>query len=176
MVEDSGNQQFSDFFTLKNKNYGGVPIMVSAEYLTNNLLSFSTTILLNKYQAGKPVQGNIIQDGEEPNYMAVDFAAKLFFRKILYKHVFTPYMTAGPGVRFIDGYQALDPTDNLVEIPKSKDVTINVGFGAFYWIGRTWGINFNYVAKISVKAGSNKIDKSNHLVPSFGIFYHFKND
>ena len=61
--------------------------------------------------------------------------------------MFTPYMTAGPGVRFIDGYQALDPTDNLVEIPKSKDVTINVGFGAFYWIGRTWGINFNYVAK-----------------------------
>ena len=169
MVEDSGHQTFSDLFTLKYKNLGA-PFMLSAEYLASNRFSFSTTLLLNKYQAGKQIQGNIIQISEEPNYMAVDVAAKLFVRKVLYKHVFTPYVTAGAGYTSIGSYQAQNPSDNLIDIPETSTMTLNTGIGAYFWINRTLGINVNYMAKFGLKTG---VDKNNHLVSSFGVFYRF---
>jgi len=175
MVEDSGNQTFSDYFTLNNKNWG-LPFFISTEYLTNSRFSFSATFLINKYQTGKLVQGNTIQEGDEPNYMAVDLAAKMFFRKILHKHVFTPYITAGAGYSSISSYQAISQSNNPVPVDQSNRITLNTGIGAYYWFGRTWGINFNYIAKFNLSA-SNDIGafKDNHLVSSFGVFYRFNN-
>lgn len=169
MVEDSGQQTFADLFTIKHKNWG-TPFMLSGEYLLNNRFSLSSTLLLNKYQGGKIIQFNTIQIGEEPNYMAVDVAAKIFVRKILYKHVFTPYVTAGAGYLTIDSYQAKSPSGNLVDIPETKKMTLNTSVGAYFWINRTMGINVNYMAKFGLKTGA---DKNNHLVSSFGVFYRF---
>ena len=171
-VEDSGKQEFSDFFTLKHKNWGS-PFMVSAEYLINTRWSASTTFLFNKFQSGKEIQFRTIQNGDEPNYFAVDFAAKLFFREILNKYKFTPYVTAGPGYRRIEGYQATSKTGALVSVPKTQDITLNVGLGAYYWINRSWGLNLNYMAKFAMKAGANKDYKTNHMVLGFGAFYRF---
>ena len=81
-VEDSGKQNFANLFESKY-NHLGSPFMVSAEYLINTRWSASTTFLFNKFQSGKEIQGNTIQNGDEPNYFAVDFAAKLFFREII---------------------------------------------------------------------------------------------
>ncbi len=148
MVEDSGNQTFSDFFTLKNKNWGS-PFMLSAEYLINNRFSFGANVLLNKYQAGKTIQLLTIQTGDEPNYFAVDFSAKLFIRKVLNDHMFTPYVTAGSGYRTIDGYQAKNLSGNLVDVPETQGITLNVGLGAYYWFDRNWGLNLSYIAKFA---------------------------
>ena len=147
--------------------------MLSAEYLTSSRFSVSTTFLFNKFQSGKDIQGLTIQSGEEPNYMAVDVAAKLFFRKILSKHILTPYITAGPGYRHIGPYQAKNASGMLVDVPKTQDITINVGLGTYYWINRSWGLNLNYTAKFAMKAGANKDYKTNHLVLAFGGFYRF---
>ena len=172
VIEDSGKQNFSNL-TESKYNHFGSPVMLSVEYLANNKLSFSTTFLLNKFQSGKEIQGLTIQTGEESNYFAVDFAAKLFFRRILNKHKFTPYITAGPGYRYIAGYQAKNLSDKLVDVPKTQDITLNLGFGAYYWFNRNWGLNLNYMAKFATKSGANKDYKTNHLVPSFGAFYRF---
>ncbi|HEY5687868.1 MAG TPA: hypothetical protein VIS27_06130 [Yeosuana sp.] len=174
-IEDSGAQDFSNL-TESKYNHFGSPFMISTEYLTNSKFSFSATFLLNKFQSGKDIQGLTIQSGDEPNYMAVDLAAKMFFRKILYKHVFTPYVTAGPGYRSIGSYQAKNTSDNLVDVPKTQDITLNLGFGAYYWFNRSWGLNLNYIAKFALKVGDNKDYKTNHLVPSFGVFYRFNTD
>ena len=172
MVEDSGNQQFGDFFTFKHKNFGQ-PLMLNTEYLYNNHFSLGATLLFNKYQSGKEVQGNSIQEGSEPNYFAIDFSAKLFLRDVLHRHVFTPYVTAGPGYRYIGSYQAQNAAGDLVAIGKTRDLTLNAGLGAYYWIDRSWGINFNYIAKFAMKVGSGDAYKSNHLVSSLGVFYRF---
>jgi hypothetical protein len=172
VIEDSGTQNFSNL-TESKYNHFGSPVMLSAEYLTKGKFSFSATFLLNKFQAGKDIQGLTIQSGDAPNYMAVDFAAKMFFRKILEKHVFTPYVTAGPGYRSIGSYEAKNQSGNLVDVPKTQDITLNAGLGAYYWINRNWGLNLNYMAKFALKVGANKDYKTNHLVPSFGVFYRF---
>ena len=174
MVEDSGNQQFGDFFTLKHKNWGN-PFYINTEYLYNSHFSLGATVLFNKYQSGKTIQGLIIQDASEPNYFAVDFAAKLFLREILSNYKFTPYVTAGTGYRNVGNYQAKSEAGNLVEVPKIQDITLNVGAGAYYWIDRSWGINFSYTGKFAMKAGANKDSKTNHLVSSLGVFYRFNN-
>ena len=77
MVEDSVEQTFSDFFTLKHKNWGN-PFYINTEYLYNSHFSLGATLLFNKYQSGKTIQGLSIQDASEPNYFAIDFSAKLF--------------------------------------------------------------------------------------------------
>jgi len=172
VIEDSGKHNFS-YFTESKYNHFGSPVMLSVEYLTSSRFSLSTTFLLNKFQSGKEIQGLTIQTGEEPNYFAVDFAAKLFFRRILNKHKFTPYITAGPGYRYIAGYQAKNLSDKLVDVPKTQDITLNLGFGTYYWFNRSWGLNLNYTVKFATKSGANKDYKTNHLVPSFGAFYRF---
>lgn len=172
MVENTGNQIFGDFFSFKNKNLG-TPFMLSAEYLVDSQFSLGANILFNKYQSGKDVQGLIIQDESEPNYFAIDFAAKLFLREILHKHVFTPYVTAGAGYTNVSGYQAASSPENLVDVPKTQDITLNAGIGAYYWIDRSWGLNFNYIGKFTMKAGANDTYKTNHLVSSFSVFYRF---
>lgn len=171
-VEDSGKQNLSNLFESKY-NHIGSPFMVSAEYLINNRWSASTTFLFNKFQSGKEIQGLTIQSGDEPNYFAVDFAAKRFVRKILDKYKFTPYVTGGLGYRRIEGYQAPNKTGALVSVPKTQDITANVGLGAYYWINRTWGLNLNYIGKFALKKGGNKNYKSNHMVLGFGAFYRF---
>jgi hypothetical protein len=173
VIQDPGTQNISALFKSKNNHFGS-PLMLSAEYLTNSRFSFSATFLLNKYQSGKDISGLTIQD-TEPTYMAADVAAKMFFRKILYKHVFTPYITLGTGIRSIGNYQGLSETDDLIEVPKTRDITVNVGIGAYYWIDRTWGLNVNYISKFAMKVKSNKDYKTNHLVPTFGVFYRFNN-
>lgn len=172
MIEDSGHQKFADFFTFKHKNFGN-PFMLSVEYLTNSKFSFGVTFLSNKYQSGKEVQGLTIQNDDEPNYFAIDFGSKMFFRKILTKHKFTPYITAGFGYRYISGYQAVSQTDNLVDVPKTRDITINTGLGVYYWFNKNWGLNINYIGKFALKAGANKNYKTNHLASSLGVFYRF---
>ena len=172
VIEDSGTQDFSNL-TQSKYNHFGSPLMLSAEYLTHSKFSFSATFLLNKFQSGKEVQGLTIQSGSEPTYMAVDFAAKMFFRKILDKHVFTPYVMAGPGYRTIAAYQAKNASGTLVDVPKTQDITLNAGLGAYYWFSRNWGLNLNYMGKFALKIGSNKDYKTNHLVGSFGFFYRF---
>jgi hypothetical protein len=174
MIEDSGHQQFGDFFTFKHKNMGH-PFYVNTEYLYNSYFSLGATLLFNKYQSGKEVQGNIIQDVSEPNYFAIDFFAKLFLKEVLHRHDFTPYVTAGPGYRSIGSYEAKSKTGNLVDVPKTQDITLNAGIGAYYWIDRSWGINFSYIGKFAMKAGANKGSKTNHLVSSLGVFYRFNN-
>ena len=172
MIEDSGHQQFGDFFTFKHKNLGN-PFYINTEYLYNSHFSLGATLLFNKYQSGKEVQGNIIQEGSEPNYFAIDFSAKLFLRDILHRHVFTPYVTAGTGYRNIGSYQAKSPTGNLINVGKTQDITLNAGLGAYYWIDRSWGINASYIAKFAMKVGSGDQSKTNHLVYSLGVFYRF---
>ena len=171
-VEDSGKQNLSNLFESKY-NHLGSPFMLSAEYLINNRWSASTTFLFNKFQSGKEIQGLSIQSGDEPNYFAVDFGAKRFVRKILDKYKFTPYVTGGLGYRRIEGYQATSKTGALVNVPKTQDVTANVGLGAYYWINRTWGLNLNYTAKFALKKGANRDFKTNHMVLGFGGFYRF---
>jgi len=171
-VEDSGKQNLSNLFESKY-NHLGSPFMLSAEYLINNKWSASTTFLFNKFQSGKEIQGLTIQNGDEPNYFAVDFATKLFFREILDKYKFTPYVTAGTGYRRIEGYQAPNKTGALVSVPKTQDIMLNLGLGAYYWINRSWGLNLNYMAKFAMKAGDNKDYKTNHMVLGFGGFYRF---
>lgn len=170
MIEDSGNQEFSDLFTLKHKNFGS-PFMASVEYLISNKISVSTTALYNKYQSGKEIQGLMLQDASQPSYLAVDLAAKIFLWKVLSEHKFTPYVTAGFGYRTISSYQAEDLTGTLVEVPKASGVTINAGLGAYYWIDDNWGLNASYIAKFAKVGGT----KNNHLVSSFGVFYRFSN-
>jgi len=172
VIDDSGQQAFFNL-TESKYNHFGSPLMLSAEYLTSNKFSLSATLLLNKFQSGKEVQSLTIQSGSEPTYMAVDFAAKMFFRRILDKHLLTPYITAGPGYRNIDSYQAKSQSGNLVDVPKTQDLTLNVGIGAYYWFSRSWGLNLNYMGKFAMKVGSNKHYKTNHLVGSFGFFYRF---
>jgi outer membrane protein W len=174
MIEDSGHQKFGDFFTFKKKNLG-TPFYVSAEYLINNKMSVSTTALFNKYQSGKQVQGLIIQDASEPSYFAVDVAGKLFVWDILAQRKFTPYFTAGMGYRNISTYEAGNNAGTQVAIPKTRDITLNTGLGAYYWLNNSLGLNFNYIAKFAMKAGANKNYKTNHLVSSFGVFYRFSN-
>ena len=171
VIQDPGTQNISALFKSKNNHFGS-PLMLSAEYLTNSRFSFSATFLLNKLQSGKDIQGLTIQD-TEPTYMAADVAAKMFFRKILDKHVFTPYVMAGPGYRTIAAYQAENASGTLVDVPKTQDITLNLGFGAYYWFSRNWGLNLNYMGKFALKVGSNKDYKTNHLVGSFGFFYRF---
>ena len=105
MIEDSGQQEFVDFFTLKHKNWGN-PFYISTEYLYNSQFSLGATFRFNKYQSGKTIQGLTIQEASEPQYFAIDFAAKLFLREILQRHAFTPYVAAGTGYRYIGGYEA----------------------------------------------------------------------
>ena len=171
-VEDSGKRNFSNLFESKY-NHLGSPFMLSAEYLINNKWSASTTFLFNKFQSGKEIQGLSIQSGDEPNYFAVDFGAKRFVREILDKYKFTPYVTGGLGYRRIEGYQATSKTGGLVSVPKTQDITANVGLGAYYWINRTWGLNLNYMAKFALKKGANRDFKTNHMVLGFGGFYRF---
>ncbi|HEY5687869.1 MAG TPA: outer membrane beta-barrel protein [Yeosuana sp.] len=172
MIEDSGHQEFGDFFSFKHKNWGN-PFYINTEYLYNSHFSLGATLLFNKYQSGKEVQGLIIQDASEPNYFAMDFSAKLFLREVLHRHVFTPYVTAGTGYRSIDSYEAKSDTGNLISVGKTQDITLNAGIGAYYWIDRSWGLNFSYIAKFAMKAGANNDAKTNHLVSSFGVFYRF---
>ena len=119
MVEDSGKQNFSNL-TESKYNHFGSPFMLSGEYLTSSKFSLSATFLLNKFQSEKEIQGFTIQTGEEPNYFGVDFTAKLFFRRVLDKHKFTPYVAEGPGYRNIESYEAKNIADNLVEVPKHR--------------------------------------------------------
>ena len=170
MIEDSGHQKFGDFFTFKHKNLGN-PFMVSTEYITSNRFSFGVTILFNKYQSGKNVQGLIIQDASEPGYFAIDFGAKY----ILSKQKFTPYVIAGTGYRYIGNYEAANLSGILIEVPKTRDITLNTGLGANYWINENWGLTASYIAKFAMKAGANKNYKTNHLVSSFGVLYRFNN-
>ncbi|MFH6769523.1 hypothetical protein V8G56_12300 [Gaetbulibacter aquiaggeris] len=172
MVEDSGNQQLGNFFTFKHKNWGN-PFYINTEYLYNSHFSLGATLLFNKYQSGKTIQGNIIQDASEPNYFAMDFSAKLFLREVLHRHVFTPYVMAGTGYRYLEGYQAKNQSGTLVDVPKTQDITLNAGIGAYYWIDRSWGINFSYMAKFAMKVGANDASKTNHLASSLGVFYRF---
>ena len=150
-----------------------MPFMLNTEYLINNKYSASATILINKFQSGKIVNGLTIQSGDEPSYFAVDFAAKLFFRRVLDKHTFTPYVTAGPGYYSIAAYQAKNKSDILVSVPKTQDITLNAGLGAYYWINRSWGLNFSYMAKFGLKLSDTGNINSNQLVSSFGVFYRF---
>ena len=172
MIEDSGQQEFVDFFTLKHKNWGN-PFYISTEYLYNSQFSLGATFRFNKYQSGKTIQGLTIQEASEPQYFAIDFAAKLFLREILQRHDFTPYVTAGPGYRYVGSYQAENQSGNLVDAPKTQDITLNAGAGAYYWLGDCWGLNFDYMAKFALKVGANDTYKSNHMVTSFGVFYRF---
>ncbi len=174
MIEDSGDQKFGDFFTLKHKNFGS-PFFVSTEYLISNKISVSTTALFNKYQSGKLVNGFRIEDVSEPSYFAVDVAGKLFVWDVLAQRKFTPYFTAGVGYRHISDFEAENKLGTFVAIPKTRDMTLNTGVGAYYWISNNWGLNANYIAKFATKSGANKNYKTNHLVSSFGVFYRFGN-
>lgn len=173
IIADAGNQNPLNVFN-GTYNHMGFPLMFSGEYLANSKISFSTTVLINTYQSGKEIQGLTVQPGESPAYFAVDLAAKLYLRKILDRHKFTPYVTAGPGYKYVGGYEA-ETEGNLIEVPKTQDITLNTSLGTYYWFNRNWGLNLNYMAKFAMKAGSNKDYKTNHYVLSFGVFYRLSN-
>jgi opacity protein-like surface antigen len=174
MIEDSGHQSFGDFFSFKHKNSGN-PFMVHVEYLINSQFSVSTTLLLNKHQSGKDVQGLTIQSASEPSYFATDVAVTYYVLDISSKHKFTPYATAGTGYRHISNYSAANQANVLVEIPKTRDITLNAGLGVAYWFHKNWALNMSYIAKFSLKAGANKNNKTNHLVSSLGVIYRLHN-
>ena len=174
IIQDSGTQGLSNL-TESKYNYYAIPFTIGTEYLTNSIFSFSATVLINKFQSGKEIQGLTILDVKKPNYFAVDFGTKVFFRKIQTTYKFTPYITVGTGYRYISGYQGLNKSEQLVVVPKTRDITINTGAGASYWMNSNWGLNLNYIGKFALKAGANKNYKTNHLVLSFGAFYRFNN-
>lgn len=173
-IVDSGTQNFSNLFKT-NYNHVGLPFRFNTEYLYNTKLSFGGTILINSFQADKKIQGLTIQKGDEPTYFAVDFAVKLFLVRILNKHAFTPYVTAGPGYKYVSGYEAINDQDLLVQVPKTQDLTLNTSAGTYYWVNENFGFDLNFMAKFALKAGANKAYKTNHTVLSFGVFYRFKN-
>ena len=169
IVEDNGAKKIDDIFQGKSSHFSS-PYMFSAEYLNSNQFSFNGSLVLNKYRAGKVVDGRTVQEGEEPMFITMDLNSKFSFRELLKSYVFEPYVLAGAGYTNIGRYTGLDSSNELIEIPQTGRITINAGFGVNYWISNNWGINLNYIGKYGGKSGKNKDFISNQTIFSFGGF------
>jgi len=163
IVEDDGGWHGGDLWD-SDINHFSNPFVVSVGYISNSKFSFFGSISFNKFVAGKSVQHFIIEEGDEPGYMAIDLASRFSFRDMLDTTLFDPYIHAGFGYSKVDSYS---------NFPEVGNLTLNTGLGINFWFSNYWGFNLNYSGKWGVESGKNKEFITNRTQLSFGFFHRF---
>ena len=104
VIDDSYTSLHQPFRFQDNWNVAYYPSYFGAELLLNNYFSVGTAITVNKYAAGKLIDGKVISKAQ--NYMAFDVYTKIDASDINWKlnvfpHV-APYFIVGLGVSEIN--------------------------------------------------------------------------
>jgi len=148
------------------------PLSLSAEYTVKNNWSINGSLSFNKYKAGKLVDGSLLLNESDANYIAFDVSTKYYVSEALNISNIEPYALAGMGYTNIGSYQvSLANSTAIKEIPQVGRLTLNTGVGTNYWFSNSWGLNLNLMGKFGIKSGENKEYISNQLQFSFGFIY-----
>lgn len=170
VVRDPGGNKSLDIFNGDYSNFSN-PLTVGIEYFNNTKFSFIGSVSLNKYIAGKFIDGAVILKDKEASYLSVDWATKYNFLQPLTSNAFEPYVFLGLGYTKTDSF-----TTSARTVPSVGRLTINSGFGANYWLSNSVGLSLNLAAKFGVKSEKYKEYISNHTQVSFSVFYSFKKE
>ena len=141
VIDDSYTSLHQPFRFQDNWNVAYYPSYFGAELLLNNYFSVGTAITVNKYAAGKLIDGKVISKAQ--NYMAFDVYTKIDASDINWKlnvfpHV-APYFIVGLGVS---------------EINSVSRATMNYGLGTYIWF----------------KLFTDECECENSLLDNLGVF------